>query len=111
MIVETFYLTATDADILAAPSRLNSIPYNGTLILEFQSTVNTATASFDVTIQLPDGSTPLESVSIPDGVVPGAMNTDDKYVVSVPATLGGHVIVAATEVGTAELFIRATLMP
>lgn len=111
MIVEMFRLTATTADVLAAPSRLAAIPYNGTLILEMQAQQSDGTNQFAVTVQLPDGSTPLESVIIPDGAIDGALNADDKYTISVPATAGGHILVTATESGTAVMFIRATLMP
>ncbi len=111
MIVEMFRIEATNADILLAPSRLASIPYNGTLILEFQCSSNTAASNAAVTVQLPDGSTPLDSVVIPDGVTDGALNADDKYVVSLPATQGGHIIVGLVETGTTSTVIRATLMP
>jgi len=111
MIVEFFRLSATTADVLAAPSRLAAIPYNGMLIIEMQAQQSDGTNQFAVTIQLPDGSTPLEGVVIPDGAVDGALNADDKYVVSVPATAGGHILITATESGTAILMMRCTLMP
>ncbi len=111
MIVETFRLAATDLDVLAAPSRLAALPYNGTLIIEMQAQQSDGTNQFVVTIQLPDGSTPLDSVIIPDGATDGAINADDKYVVAVPATMGGHILIQATESGTAILMMRVTLMP
>lgn len=113
MIVETFHLAATDADLLSSPSRLAAIPYSGQLTLEFQSNLNDATNSWDVSIQLPDGSTPLEAgrVQIPAGATAGALNREDKYTVTFPATQGGHILVGCTENGTALLTVRATLMP
>ncbi len=111
MIVEMFRLAATDLDVLAAPSRLSSMPYNGTLILEMQAQQSDGTNQFTVTVQLPDGDVPMNAVIIPDGATDGAMNADDKYVIGFPVVQGGHVLVQATEAGTAILMIRATLMP
>lgn len=111
MIVEAYQLTATDTDVLAAPSRLAAIPYDGQLILEFQADANDGTNYWEVTIQLPDGSTPLDAVLIPEGANAGSINADDKYTLSFPVAQGGHVTVHATETGTAVLDVRATLMP
>lgn len=111
MIVETFRLEATDNDLLAAPSRLAAIPYNGRLILEFQAANNTLTAFWAVTVQLPNGDLPLNEVRIPEGVTDGALNLDDKYTITVPAALGGHILVDCVETGSSVLVVRATLMP
>lgn len=111
MIVESFRLAASNTDVLAAPSRLNAIPYNGQLIIEMQSQQNDGTNQMAVTIQLPDGSTPLDGVVIPSGATDSAINVDDKYVVVVPATAGGHVLIGVVESGTAILDMRVTLMP
>lgn len=111
MIVEFFRLSATDLDVLAAPSRLNSIPYNGTLILEMQAQQSDGTNQFVVSVQLPDGDVPMDNVIIPDGAVDGALNADDKYMIGFPVLQGGHVLVQATESGTAIMMIRATLTP
>ena len=111
MIVETYRIASTDSDILNAPSRLTSIPYDGQLILEFQASANDGTNYGELTVQLSDGSTPLENVRVPEGVTDGALNANDKYVVSVPAIQGGHIIVALTVNGTVATQVRATLMP
>lgn len=111
MIVEMFRLAATDLDVLVAPSRLSSMPYYGTLILEMQAQQSDGTNQFVVTIQLPDGSVPMDAVIIPDGATDGALNVDDKYVIGFPVEQGGHVLVQAVESGTAIMMIRATLMP
>lgn len=111
MIQESFNLDATNNDILAAPSRLAAMPYAGTLILEFQAGENTPTNHYVITLQLPDGTTPIDGQLVVDGVTAGALNADDKYVVAVPATKGGHVLLSAIETGTTTLMIRATLTP
>lgn len=113
MIVETFIVTATNTDLLAAPSRLSSIPYNGTLILEMQAADNDGTNNMAITLQLPNGENPIAdaAVTIPKGVTDGSFNANDKYTISVPATAGGHILLALTETGTTTAWVRATLAP
>lgn len=113
MIVETYLISATDADVLEAPSRLASIPSGGTLILEFQADTSDATNWFDLTIQLPNSTTPLKDVRIPGNVTYGigSWNMDDKYQVAFPVSVGGHVYVSLTLTGSATCMIRATLTP
>lgn len=111
MIVESYHVVGTTGDILAAPSRLAAIPYNGNLILEFQATVNDTSNYMRVTVQTPDGATPVEDVRIPAGATAGGMNADDKYTLMFPVSQGGHVLVQLTETGTAICNVRATLSP
>ena len=111
MIQETFLLSATNTDVLVAPSRLAAIPYSGTLTLEMQADNQDHTNYFSVTLQLPNGDTPIDNQPIPKGATAGAINADDKYVVSFPVAQGGHVLIACTETGTALMSLRATLMP
>lgn len=111
MIVESYQITADNTDLLAAPSRLAAIPYDGQLVLEFQADVNDASNYWEVTIQLPDGSTPLNNVRIPEGANAGSVNLNDKYSLAFPVAQGGHVTVDCDETGTAVLDVRATLMP
>ena len=111
MIAEFFRLAATNTDVLAAPSRLSAIPYDGVMVIEMQAQMSDGTNEFAVTIQLPDGSTPIESMVIPDGATDGALNADDKYTISVPASAGGHILISATESGSAVMMMRCTLMP
>jgi hypothetical protein len=111
MIVETYQETATTTDILAAPSRLASIPYNGTLILEFISSAYSTTNAHRLTIQLPDGSTPLDGVGVPASQWAGGFDGAQKYAVSFGVVAGGHVLVSTVLTGTSTLFVRATLMP
>ena len=47
MILESAVIVATNADILAG-TRLNSIPYNGTLTFDVQADLNNATNNFVV---------------------------------------------------------------
>jgi len=111
MIVEWYTVSATDTDVLAAPSRLAAIPYAGTLTMEFQAEMSSDTNHFDLTVQLPNGDVPLDAVRLPNGVTAGSISTIDKYVVAFKVAQGGHVLVALTETGTAIVNCRFTLMP
>lgn len=111
MIVESFVVAATNTDVLAAPSRLAACPYDGQLTLEFQSSANSAANNMALTLQLPDGSTPIDSQGLPAGVTSGGLNELDKYAVSFPIEQGGHVSVSLTLTGTCSTSVRATLEP
>lgn len=111
MIVETYQLAASDTDVLAAPSRLASIPYAGLLTLEFQSDVCDASNYYSLTLQLPNGDVPCDSILIPEGRNAGSINAEDKYVIQIPVAVGGHVTVNLVETGTSTMLVRATLNP
>lgn len=111
MIVESYNLSASNTDILAAPSRFTSIPYAGTFTMEFQATANDATNNFQITVQLPDGTVPFEDLLAPAGATAGGLNDDDLFFAQFEVAKGGHVLVSATENGTALLNCRFTLSP
>lgn len=111
VITETFHVVGTTSDVLVAPSRLAALPYDGTVIIEMQASANDSSNLITAVLQLPDGSTPLDGVRLPAGVTAGALNADDKYVVSVQAAQGGHILLQLTETGTTTAFVRVTLMP
>lgn len=111
MITEVYRLAATNSDLLSAgTSRLASIPYNGTLILEMQADVCDGSNQFAISVQLPDGSTPLNEVPLPAGVTANCLNANEKYQVSFGVPQGGHVTVNCAETGTAVMILRATLI-
>lgn len=105
VIKESFLLVVTDADILAAPSRLAAIPSAGVMTIEASSTDCTATNYGTLTLQLPGGDTPFEDLHIPASYIddPGQGNavlnthTELKFIFNVAA--GGHVGLAYTETG------------
>ncbi len=107
MIKESFLLTATDADILAAPSRLAAIPRDGILTIEVASSDCDNTNQGQLTLQLPDGIIPFEDLIIPasrSAPVDAVMDIDTKFIVTVPVAQGGHVGLAYLEVGTVGIF-------
>lgn len=59
---------ADNTDILQG-TRLQTVPAGGFLTFELQSNANDASNYFTVSIQMPNGDTPLNAVKIPAGTV------------------------------------------
>lgn len=112
MIQETSLLAATNADVLSA-GRLNALPYNGQLVLEFLASLADATNFWTLTIALPGGDVPVDAQLVPGANPTIAGVLDERQLVrySFPATQGGHFTVTLTEAGTALCTFRATLLP
>ncbi len=112
MIYETAVIVATNTDILNG-TRLNAIPHNGTLTLDFQSSLADATNSYALTIQLPGGDVPVDGQILP-GANPslgGVLDERQLLRFTFPATQGGHFTISLTESGTAIATWRAVLKP
>jgi len=113
MIKESYLLSATTADILEAPSRLAAIPANGVMTLEFSATDCDPSNYATLTIQLPDGSNPVNDVHIPYNGVSGshaAMYDECELAFKFGVSKGGHLLVSVTETGTvASILVIATL--
>lgn len=103
-------LDATVADLLN-DTRLQTVPAGGLMTFEFQASEQSPTNSFDVSIQLPSGDTPMNAVPIAAGVTNGALNANDKTQASFLVQQGGHVTVGCTETGSATLTYRITYTP
>ncbi len=112
MIYETAVEAATDTDILSG-TRLNAIPYNGTLTLDFLADLNNATNNFAVTIQLPNGDVPIDAQLVPGSnpSLGGVLDERQLLRVTFNATQGGHFNISLTETGTALCAWRAVLSP
>lgn len=112
MIFEQAVIVATDADILGG-TRLNSIPYNGILTLQFSANLANATNNFTVTIQLPGGDVPVDSqiISGNNPSLDGVLDERTLMQFSFPADQGGHFNISLTETGTAIAIWRAVLSP
>lgn len=114
LIKETFFLTATTADILAAPSRLAAVPRNGAMIIEAATSDCDGTNFGALTLQLPNGDLPLDGLVIPvwaDGGGADAMlDTRTETLIQFNVAQGGHVLLQYTETGTVTLcFVMVTL--
>lgn len=109
-IFEQAIIVATDADVLNG-TRLNAIPYNGILVLQFSANLANATNNWVLTIQLPDGDVPVDSqiVSGNNPALDGVLDTRTLMQFSYRATQGGHFTISLTETGTAIAIWRAVL--
>mgnify|MGYP003988985057 CR=1 FL=1 len=111
-IILSGYETATNADILQG-TRLQTVPQGGVLTFELQALVNNAGNNNVVSIQMPNGDTPLNNVRVPgsnpslDGVIDERQN----LTVSFPIMQGGHCVFSTTESGTSILTWRVTYTP
>jgi len=111
-IKETFRLAASNADILAAPSRLSAIPANGVMTIEASITDADATNFGTLTLQLPGGDIPFEDLIIPIGfsTSDASMDADLQLTFTFTVGQGGHVLLSYTENGTVVfLFLIVTL--
>ncbi len=114
MIYLTGFEAATIADILLN-TRLSAIPYGGQLTIQAQANANNATNSMAITIQLPDGSVPVDSQRVTGGDSDtssgGVLDNRMLDQWSFKASQGGHFIIAFTETGTALVTWRVVLRP
>lgn len=115
MIYLTGFEAATNADILNN-TRLTSLPYGGQLTIQSLANLNNLTNGYTITIQLPDGSVPVDAQRVSAGQeVEGALGGQldsrllDQW--TFPATIGGHFIITFTESGTAVVTWRVVLRP
>lgn len=102
-IKENFQLAATDADVLAAPSRLTSIPADGVLTIEVSATDSELTNFGQLTIQLPGGETPVENLIVPGNgfsTADNVLHDDTALQFQFSVSQGGHVGISYTENGT-----------
>jgi len=90
---------------------VQNVPSNGILGFELESSDNDATNNFAVSIQLPDGRTPMNLVRIPAGGATGLAGVlDDREMLRASYLVGqgGHCVFSCTEAGSAELTWRVT---
>ncbi len=116
MIYLTGIETASSTDLLNN-TRLSSIPYaRGILTIQMQCNLANATNQFTTTIQLPDGSVPVDTQVVPCGqpveeVLGGVLNNNYLTQWTFAAPQGGHFTIAVTETGAAILTWRIVLRP
>lgn len=115
MIYLTGQEVATNADVLNN-TRLTSIPYGGSLTIQCLCNLNNATNRVAITIQLPDGSVPVDGQRVSagqevEGALGGQLDSRLLDQFTFPASQGGHFIVGFTETGTAVVTWRIVLRP
>ena len=112
MILESGIISASNTDLLST-GRLNALPYNGRLTLEFLSNLNDATNYYTLSVQLPNGDVPIDQQVVPgcNPSLAGVLDERQLLRATFPATQGGHFVVSLTETGTAICTWRAVLSP
>ncbi len=109
-------IVGTDSDILN-DTRLSAIPYGGAnLTVLALANLNNATNNYKMTIQLPDGSVPVDSQDVlagqeVEGALGGQLDSRLMMQFTFPAPQGGHFTIAFTENGAAVLTWAAVLRP
>ncbi len=104
---------ASNTDILQG-TRLQTVPANGYLSFELQSSDNDATNNYTATIQLPDNSNPLNLTRVPGGASTGLAGViDDREALKTRFKIGqgGHCTFSCVEAGSAELSWRVIFTP
>lgn len=114
MIYLTGFEAGTNTDILN-DTRLTSLPHSGALTIQCLANLNNATNGYTITIQLPDGSVPVDAQRVSadnaDGVLGGILDSRRLDQWSYPATQGGHFTISFTESGAALVTWRVVLRP
>jgi len=112
MIIESGLVAASTADLLST-GRLNAIPYNGVLTLQFLADLADASNNYSLTIQKPNGDVPIDGQLVPaaNPTADGVLDDRQMLEVAFQATQGGHFTVTLTETGTTVLTWRAILKP
>lgn len=113
VIVLSDLLSASDSDILQG-SRLQTVPQGGFLTFEFSAEECSATNNGKISVQMPNGDTPLNEVLIPANgysVSDGVLNSNSKMQITLPVQQGGHAVVSYTETGTTVVAYRITYTP
>lgn len=103
---------ASNSDILQG-TRLQTVPAGGVLTFELQSNLNLSTANYAVSVQMPNGDTPLNSVRVPasNPAASGVIDERQNLTVSFPISQGGHCVFSCAETGAAVLAWRVTYTP
>jgi len=103
---------ASNADILQG-TRLQTVPAGGVMTFELQASSATVANNFAVSVQMPNGDTPLNNVLVP-GCNPdlvGVIDERQNLTVSFPIMQGGHCVFSCTETGGSTLSWRVTYTP
>ncbi len=106
---------ATNTDILQG-TRLQTVPRNGILQFELQAADAIAANNYAVSIQLPNGDTPLNGTPVPGNGnatagVAGVINSEDALKLRFRIAQGGHCVFSCVETGDTELAWRCTFIP
>jgi len=105
--------TASNPDILQG-TRLQTVPDNGTLTFEIQSSEGDVTNNYVASVQMPGGDTPMNATRIPAGNglnLEGVIDERTDLQASFRIAQGGHCVFSAVLTGAASLMWRVTYTP
>lgn len=102
--------SATIADLLN-DTRLQTVPANGVLTVEFQASANNGSNNAKLSVKLPGGDAPMSDVNMPQGATGGALNANDKMQASFVVAQGGHTQISVAVTGTVAFQYRITYTP
>jgi hypothetical protein len=104
--------SASNSDILQG-TRLQTVPAGGILTFELQAEKNDIGNFFTVSVQMPNGDTPINNTRIPAGssTVIGVIDERQNLTVSFPIMQGGHCVFSCEETGATNLAWRVTYTP
>ncbi len=111
-IILSGFELASNPDILQG-TRLQTVPAGGILTFELQSEQAVAAVNYTVSIQMPNGDTPLNNTLVP-GSSPatfGVIDERQNLTVSFPISQGGHCVFSCIETGASQLTWRVTYTP
>ena len=109
MIIESGYITDSDADILNG-TRLATAPANGVLTVQLQSSDTDDTNRYTASLQRPGGDVPMTDVLVPAGnndSKAGVLDDRTLLGVEMPIQQGGQVLLSAVLEGMAVMTWRA----
>jgi len=94
-------------------TRLQTVPAGGVLTFELQSEENNSSNNYAVSVQMPNGDTPLNNVRVPacNPALAGVIDERQNLTVSFPIMQGGHCVFSATETGATAMTWRVTYTP
>jgi len=103
---------ASNADILQG-TRLQTVPAGGVLTFELQANQATTGNNYTVSLQMPNGDTPLNQVLVPgcNPALEGVIDERQNLTCSFPIMQGGHCVFSCTETGSTSLTWRVTYTP
>lgn len=113
VIVLSAELTGSNVDILNS-TRLQTVPANGTLTFLMSASDSIAANNYVVSIQMPDGSTPMDGVLVPQGGAAGVTGVlDERTLLGYTGFLeaGGHAVFSIVETGDTEFIYRVIYRP
>ncbi len=104
---------ASNTDILQG-TRLQTVPRGGFLTFEMQAADNVAANNYTVSVQMPNGDTPMNATLVPAGAVAGlagVINERENLTATFPISQGGHCVFSCAETGDTEMTWRVTYTP